>query len=525
MHYLLVALTLGLTLLLLRILTRAASTRYNLPPGPQGGFILGMRRLLPSVEPWKTYARWSQVYGDPVISFRVYNRHIVVLNSAQAISDLLERKAEIYSDRPMSWMYNVICDRGKAIFNISSSNPRHKQYRKILQSGLGLRAIREYLPLIQQESLRLALGLIQSPEQLVTHIQRNSAAVIMKVAFGYMITDDDPFIKVADEASRISGWATQPGRWLVDHHPIIRLFPSWLPGMGWKRQGLAWRARLRYLAEIQHQWLQEKMASGIHTDCFTSRLLSPDDGNICSPEDVDTIKWCAGALYAGAGDTTVSAIISFVLLMALHPEVQVKAREEIRATFGDLVMNYTDVSSTSSRARDLTHSKAHEDDVDLNQISRLPYLNAIMKEVLRFAPVGNMALPHRVTEEDVYRGYRIPKDASIIANVWAVLHDPSIYPEPFTFSPERFMPSSPSNSERSTPQPDSKQWSFGFGKRACPGINFAETTMLFAMFNILLRCKISLPSGATKPVEVEFTTGITSHIKLFPIVVEPIQTT
>ncbi|KAF6762745.1 cytochrome P450 [Ephemerocybe angulata] len=495
MHSLLVTLTLGLTLLLLRILTRTASTRYNLPPGPQGGFILGMRRLLPSVEPWKTYARWSQVYGDPVMSFRVYNRHIVVLNSAEAISDLLETKAEIYSDRPMSWMYNVICDRGRAIFNISSSNPRHKQYRKTLQSGLGLRATREYLPLIQQESLRLALGLIQSPEQLVTHVQRNSAAVIMKVAFGYTITDDDPFIKVADEASRISGWATQPGRWLVDHHPIIRFFPSWLPGMGWKRQGLAWRARLRYLAEVPHQWLQEKMASGTHTDCFTSRLLSPDDGNIYS------------ALYAGAGDTTVSAIISFVLLMALHPEVQ--------------------------------------DDVDLNQISRLPYLNAIMKEVLRFAPVGNMALPHRVTEEDVYRGYRIPKDASIIANVWAVLHDPSIYPEPFTFSPERFMPSSPSNSERSTPQPDSKQWSFGFGKRACPGkrisgllltwltyhtfdhpgIHFAETTMLFAMFNILLRCKISLPSGATKPVEVEFTTGITSHIKLFPIVVEPIKTT
>lgn len=42
----------------------------------------------------------------------------------------------------------------------------------------------------------------------------------MKVAFGYSITQDDPFIKIAEEASKISGLATQPGRWLVDHYPI-----------------------------------------------------------------------------------------------------------------------------------------------------------------------------------------------------------------------------------------------------------------------------------------------------------------
>lgn len=114
----------------------------------------------------------SLLYPDPVISFRVYKRHIVVLNSAEAISDLLGRKADIYSDRPMSWMYNVVCGRGKAIFNISASDPRHKQYRKLLQSGLGIRATRDYVPLIERESRRLVQGLIQTPEQLITHIQR-----------------------------------------------------------------------------------------------------------------------------------------------------------------------------------------------------------------------------------------------------------------------------------------------------------------------------------------------------------------
>lgn len=51
---------------------------------------------------------------------------------------------------------------------------------------------------------------------------RNTAAVIMKIAFGYNVTDNDHFISVAEEAAKISGWALAPGRWLVDYYPIRR---------------------------------------------------------------------------------------------------------------------------------------------------------------------------------------------------------------------------------------------------------------------------------------------------------------
>ncbi len=50
---------------------------------------------------------------------------------------------------------------------------------------------------------------------------RNAAAVVMKVAYGYSIVDeDDFFIGVAEEAAQISGWALAPGRWMVDYFPI-----------------------------------------------------------------------------------------------------------------------------------------------------------------------------------------------------------------------------------------------------------------------------------------------------------------
>lgn len=43
--------------------------------------------------------------------------------------------------------------------------------------------------------------------------------------------------------------------------------------------------------------------AGTHTESFTSKHLRPEGGEPCSAEEEDVIKWCAGALYAGAGDT------------------------------------------------------------------------------------------------------------------------------------------------------------------------------------------------------------------------------
>ncbi|TFK41710.1 cytochrome P450 [Crucibulum laeve] len=473
-------------------LAQTSQTRLPLPPGPKGSIISGVAGLMPKLEPWKTYASWSRHFGDPIISFRVYNRIIVVLNDVTSVRNLLEKRAHIYSDRPVSWMYNTICDRGKAIFNVSSLDERHKQYRKLLKTGLGVRATRDFWPLLQTEVETLVEGLTRSPEKHESHIRRNAAGVIMKVAFGYTVTEDDHFIKVAEEAAKVSGWATAPGRWLVDYIPTMRFIPSWVPGADWKRQGEAWRARLRHLSHVPHQWVKDQMASGTYIDSFTSRLLRPDGHQFVNAEQEDIIKWCAGGLYAGAGDTTVSALISFIHLMALHPEVQRKAQIEIDDIIG--------VDQLP----------------DPPKLGKLPYLAAVLKEVLRFAPVGNIALPHRVIVDDEYAGYRIPKDATIIANVWAIMHDVSIYSEPFIFNPDRFF--APSGND---PQTDPRQFAFGFGHRSCPGIHFAETTMLLAMANVISQFDISLPSNTKVPPTIEYTSGITSHIKPFDIQITP----
>jgi hypothetical protein len=58
------------------------------------------------------------------------------------------------------------------------------------------------------------------PLRILKRLYSNATAVIMKVAYGYTVGPDDLFIKVAEESSKISGWATTPGRWLVDYYPV-----------------------------------------------------------------------------------------------------------------------------------------------------------------------------------------------------------------------------------------------------------------------------------------------------------------
>jgi cytochrome P450 len=80
--------------------------------------------------------------------------------------------------------------------------------------------------------------------------------------------------------------------------------------------------------------------------------------------------------------------------MTVSPEVQKRAQEEI-----DRVVGTDRLPTVADR-------------------ENLPYVDAVVKEVLRWHPVAPMGLPHTSTEDDICNGYLIPKGAMLFANVW-----------------------------------------------------------------------------------------------------------
>lgn len=90
----------------------------------------------------------------------------------------------------------------------------------------------------------------------------------------------------------------------------------------------------------------------------------------------------------------MAALEAFYLAMSLHPEVQKKAQEELDRVLGEKVF-----PSVTDR-------------------DNLPYINAIVKEALRWHTVTPLCVPHRSDEDDIINGYLIPKGALLLPNIW-----------------------------------------------------------------------------------------------------------
>ena len=86
----------------------------------------------------------------------------------------------------------------------------------------------------------------------------------------------------------------------------------------------------------------------------------------------------------------------FFLAMAMHPEVQKKAQEELERVVG------------------------HDRLPVFEDRPHLPYIAAIVKEVLRWHAITPIAFPHCAVNDDVYNGYEIPAGTTIVANTWCV---------------------------------------------------------------------------------------------------------
>ncbi|EGN99071.1 hypothetical protein SERLA73DRAFT_181862 [Serpula lacrymans var. lacrymans S7.3] len=197
------------------------------------------------------------------------------------------------------------------------------------------------------------------------------------------------------------------------------------------------------------------MAAGVAPSSFVSNLL--EESNLTAHEE-HVIKWSAASLYSGGADTTVSAIYSFFLAMILYPEVQKKAQAEI-----DAVVGSNRLPTLADRAF-------------------LPYVEALAKEVVRWHVVAPLTFQHVAMEDGIHNGYLIPKGSCVLANIWGILHDKETYKEPHLFKPERFL--------GDHPELDPRTVSFGYGRRICPGIQLADSSvfiscaMSLAVFNM-----------------------------------------
>ncbi|KFK37348.1 hypothetical protein AALP_AA4G245100 [Arabis alpina] len=127
--------------------------------------------------------------------------------------------------------------------------------------------------------------------------------------------------------------------------------------------------------------------------------------------------------------------------------------------------------------------------VQESDIPRLPYLQAIVKETLRLHPAAPL-IPRKAEADVQIFGFLVPKDASVLVNVWAIGRDPSVWENPTRFEPERFL-----KREIDVKGNDFELIPFGSGRRICPGISMALRTMCRVLASLLYSFDWKLENG------------------------------
>ncbi|KAF9516526.1 hypothetical protein BS47DRAFT_1340643 [Hydnum rufescens UP504] len=458
-----VVVVLGFALLLsaMYLFTRRPKQSYPYPPGPPQIVFVGNALDMPGAHKELKFSEWGKKYGG-VTYLSVFGHPIIVLNTAKAAIDLLDKRSAIYSSRPHSHMADVM-----------------GYTRKLLNTALNSRTARTYWP-IQEKAVHSYLQrLLEAPADFREHIKRTSGSIVLKIAYGYSLKENDEVLVLAEKATDSFGRAVAGG-YYVDYLPFRELSLWAANTRKFVVEGRGFSVRIR---ETLFQYVKEQMAAGTVIPSFTSTLLEAQ-GTITGSDDEEAlIKSTAAILYGAGSDTTAATIASFVLAMTLNPDVQKKAQAELDSVVGpDRLPTWNDRGS-------------------------LPYIDAILQETLRWNTATPLGVPHAVIQDDIYEGNLIPSGATVISNIWAIMHDETEYENPFSFAPERFL--------KVAPPTNPHDYAFGFGRRSCPGKDVASATVFMSIASTLHTFNIAKARDASGR-EIEPTIGWTTGLVMHP---------
>ncbi|KAL4264719.1 cytochrome P450 family protein [Pleurotus pulmonarius] len=440
---------------------RWRTTKLPLPPGPKGYPVIGNLFDMPFKEQWVVYHDWCKQFSSDIIYLRVFGTSIVVLNSQRAANDLLSVRSLLYSDRPISTMINELLGWGMMTSLLPYGHAWRARRRAFWQEFNPDRSP-NHRPKQLWYARDLTRRLLTTPEDFLHHIDYTLAASIISVTYGINIqSEHDPNIERGATALHQLQKSAISGTYMVDLLPILKHVPSWVPGAGFKAYAERVRPDTVAMINVPYDEGTRLIQEGNSEPSLLSRSLARGGHSIHNHPDTLVIKDVASIAYVGGAETTHAALSSFVAAMILYPEVQKRGQQELE---------------TFSPARLPT----------FEDLPRMPYVRAIMLEVLRWQSVLPLGLAHRLTMDDEYKGYLIPKGTIVFANIWALLRDEEYYPDPDTFNPDRFLKDGKFDPKLADPIPN-----FGFGRRICPGRFFAMDSLWISIASILAVFNIS----------------------------------
>ncbi|XVF49973.1 hypothetical protein PTKIN_Ptkin04bG0059200 [Pterospermum kingtungense] len=481
---------------LLKYLTRKnQGSHLPLPPGPKPWPIVGN---LPHMGPMphRGLAALARSYG-PLLHLRLGFVDVVVAASAAVAEQFLKIHDANFSSRPPNAGAKYIAyNYHDMVF--SPYGPRWRLLRKISSIHLfSAKALDDYRHIRHEEVAQVALKLVSSRDtavglgQLLNICTANTLGRVMlgRRVFGDGSRGSDPkadeFKSMAVEVMVLSGMFN-----IGDFIPALECLD--LQGIVGKMKKLHKKFD-KFLSDVleEHKML---VAKNHKNSDMLSTLISfeSDEGKLTDTE----IKALLLNMFLAGTDTSSSTVEWAIAELIRHPKILAQVQQEL-----DLIVGKDRLVSEPD-------------------LSKLTYLQAVVKETFRLHSSTPLSLPRIAAEDCEVNGYHIPKGSTLLTNIWAIGRDPDQWAEPLEFRPERFL----EGGEK--PNVDVKGNNFevipfGAGRRICAGMSLGLRMVQLLTATLAHAFDWDLPEGLTpENLNMEEAFGLTLQ-RLVPLKVHP----
>uniref|UniRef100_A0A8C0XR11 Uncharacterized protein n=1 Tax=Castor canadensis TaxID=51338 RepID=A0A8C0XR11_CASCN len=254
---------------------------------------------------------------------------------------------------------------------------------------------------------------------------------------------------------------------LLNAVPVLLRIPG-LPGKVFPGQKAFFVLLDELLTEHRMTWDPAQPPRDL-TDAFLAEVEKVRGGHLGSSFNDENLRMVVADLFTAGMVTTSTTLAWALLLMTLHPDVQRRVQQEIDEVIGQVRRP------------------------EMGDQARMPFTNAVIHEVQRFADIIPVNLPHMTSRDVEIQGFLIPKGTTLIPNLSSVLKDETVWEKPFRFHPEHFL-----DAQGHFVKPEAFM-PFSAGRRMCLGEPLARMELFLFFTRLLQRLSFSVPAGHPRP--------------------------
>ncbi|KAL4584208.1 hypothetical protein LXL04_008800 [Taraxacum kok-saghyz] len=478
-----------LCLPLLYFLPKIINRSRSCPPGPLGLPFIGNLHQIQHSSLHTSLWNLSKSYG-PIVSLNLGFIPAIVVSSATVVKEVMKTQDIIFCNRPSLIGQQKISYNGLELI-FSRYNEYCKEMRKVFMLHLlgpkrveSFRYIREEEVSSTMEKIR-ELALSSNPINLSELMKSVASTIMMRVGFGKRYQDDE------HEKNEIPRLLTEVQALFAEFF-VSDLWPG-VPFVGLVDRLLGKKDRLdkcfQYFDKLYQELIDEHLSSREpksheKAEDFIDILLRLKEDQIVDLT-YDRIKALVMDVLVAGTDTSTATVVWAMTALIKNPKVMKKAQEEVRNVVGK-------------------KGKVDEDD-----LPKLTYLKAVVKEIFRLYPPVPLLVVRETTKDAILHGYKIKAKTLVYVNVFAIGRDPESWENPQEFLPERFL-----GSKIDFRGNDFELIPFGAGRRICPGISMGVVTVDLLLANLLYLFNWGLPNGMKEEdIDFDVMAGITIHKK------------